>query len=122
MIPMRQLHTPVYNRNNVIARVGSEDAVNDLAIEFVKHAPGKIRQIGEGLEAGELEDVAELSIVLSQMAAAAGAEQIYAFARDIAEEMDEIDPNLDRAKIALALIGTSLEQFMVLLSHHVDWC
>ena len=45
MIPMRQLHTPVYDRNKLLASIGSEEAVNAIGVEFTKYAPELIAEL-----------------------------------------------------------------------------
>lgn len=116
MIPMRQLHTPVYNRNKLLASIGSEEAVNAIGVEFTKYAPELITELKTAFDKEDYDIVQLISLKLATLAHSSGATQISEFAKTIFKEVSDTTPNKDTIAIALACIKTSYKEFVILLS------
>jgi len=121
LIPMRQLHIPVYERELIINMVGSEEQANELAVEFLRQAPEVIDVISESIDCDDWGQVLGCGVMLGKMADATGASQIRSFAQSIVEESLRKDTSPDKLKLLLALIVTSLEQFSQILANYADF-
>ena len=120
MIPMRQLHTPVYERELIVDMIGSEEQANELALEFLRQAPEAVDEISESLDYEDWGQVLGCGVMLAQMADATGASQICSFAQVIVEEIQKEDTNPDKIRVMIALIMTSLDQFSQILANYVE--
>lgn len=119
MIPMRQLHIPVYDRAKTLDSIGSEEAVNAIGVEFAKHAPELITQLEVAFPKEEHSIMQLLSLKLATLAHSSGAKQIAEFAKTIFKEVSNEEPHKDTIAIALLCIKTSMKEFITLLNHYI---
>lgn len=115
MIPMRQLHIPVYDRERLLASIASIEAVNAIGVEFTKQAPELIAQLQTTLNQEDYSTMQLLSLKLATLAHSAGAIQAAEFAKTIFKEASDEKQDKDVIAIALACIQTSLKDFSYLL-------
>jgi len=117
MIPMRQLHTPVYNREQILNSIGSEEATNAIGVEFAKHAPNIIAQLKTTFDQEDYSTMQLLSLKLATLAHSSGAIQIAEFAKTIFQEVAADTPqDKDTIAIALVYIQQSFQEFLTILS------
>ena len=113
MIPMRQLHTPVYNREQILNSIGSEEATNAIGVEFAKHAPNIIAQLKTTFDQEDYSTMQLLSLKLATLAHI----QIAEFAKTIFQEVAADTPqDKDTIAIALVYIQQSFQEFLTILS------
>lgn len=116
MIPMRQLHIPVYSRQRVVEEIGSHEAANMLGLEFTKQAPSLINLLQDAIHNQTYKTIKALAAQIKNMAQAAGADQIKEFTKDIFEECHKKNPSKETMAITIAIVKASLRQFKEQLS------
>ena len=119
MIPMRQLHVPIYDRAKMLDSIGSEEAVNAIGVEFTKHAPEIITKLEVAFSQNDYNTMQLLSLKLATIAHSSGAKQISEFAKTVFKEVsseNEEDLHRDTVVIAIACIKNSMKEFVTLLN------